>query len=129
MALLGFQYLLYGLGVFTLFQIIQIPFWFLGSLFEMVFPGSAILPVAFGFLLLLWLSVFPIFTIPGMLLNDRNIFQAFWDSIRIVQWNFAPTIGFLVILTLLDITFTRLWISVLDKGWLTFGRSRRTCIC
>ncbi|MBN1429843.1 MAG: hypothetical protein JXB07_15855 [Anaerolineae bacterium] len=85
----------------------------LGSLIGL--PGISV------FLLMLiipigtWIAMFAAFTIHGMFMNDRNIFTATWDSLRIVQWNVSSTLGLFMTILILIAAMQCV------KGWLDAG--------
>jgi hypothetical protein len=62
-----------------------------------------------------WILMFGIFTIHGMYMNDRNIFTAAWDSLRVVQWNISSTMGLFLIILILAVAMQFI------KGWLDAG--------
>jgi hypothetical protein len=71
-----------------------------------------------GRLLVLWIGLFLIFTIHGILLNDRNAFGALWDSIRVVQWNMSATLLLIMLIVLLNMALSYVWSMAPAGSWL-----------
>jgi len=72
-----------------------------------------------GAVVLLWVAMFAVFTIHGLLLHERSLPGAIWDSIRVVQWNTAPTFVFILLSLIISWSLTRFIWSQPDTGsWL-----------
>lgn len=74
------------------------------------------LVMEFGLFVVLWLSMFASFTLHGMFLNDRWLFPALWDSVRVVQWNVSATLFMWMLVALLNLALT---LPLLNMGLAT----------
>jgi hypothetical protein len=73
------------------------------------------------FLIVIPASVFLGFTVHDMFLNDRNIIAAMWDSMRVVQWNLAPTFGMFFIVSLINTAMSYIWDQADPGSWLALA--------
>lgn len=71
-----------------------------------------------GRLLVLWMSIFLVFSIHGVFLNKRHILGAIWDSVRVVQWNMSATMFFLILLFVLNLATLMVWDLAPMDTWL-----------
>ena len=72
-----------------------------------------------GAMFILWVGVFTVFTLHGLLLNDRSLLGALWDSVRVVQWNMPATIFLFLLVLVLDTALTRyVWSLPEADSWL-----------
>ncbi len=72
-----------------------------------------------GVLFLIWVGVFGIFTVHGMLLNRRGVLAALWDSVRIVQWNTSPTVILILIVVVVSAALRQyVWTLPKPDSWL-----------
>lgn len=79
----------------------------------------AVVTLQVGAVLVLWLGMFGVFTFHGMVINQRGLLGALWDSIRVVQWNVSGTLILLLVVMLLN---SGLWalFRLVDPGtWMT----------
>ena len=109
---LVFVLIMVGVAIFMLALVL--------SAVEMLSSLVGITGIA-GFLLLLvilvgsWVAMFAAFTLHGMYMNDRNVFTAAWDSLRVVQWNVSSTMGLILVILILLTAMQYI------KGWLDAG--------
>lgn len=104
--LLVIQFFIFGIAAPLVLWFVLLPFFILQIGLTPMAAGlngfnPGFLAGAVGRVVVLWVSMFIIFTIHSMLLHDRHLLGAVWDSVRVVQWNMTPTLFlFLLILTL-----------------------------
>lgn len=67
------------------------------------------------FLMASWFILLTAFTVHGMLMNDRGVFAAMWDSLRVVQWNMSSTFGLLLVMFIVAMA------AYYVRGWLDPG--------
>jgi hypothetical protein len=72
-----------------------------------------------GFVFVLWLSMFGVFTIHGMLMHGRRLVGALWDSIRVVQWNMSATLFLLIVVAILNWALQQLFRLSDLSTWIT----------
>lgn len=70
-----------------------------------------------GQLVTLSIAVFMVFTVHGVFLNERGLFGALWDSVRVVQWNMSATLMFLLLLMVLSMAMTYVWDLAPTGSW------------
>lgn len=89
----------------------------LGSMLggEQVAGFLASTTLALLFLIVSWMALLLAFTVHGMLMNDRSVFAAMWDSLRVVQWNMTSTLGFFLVLFIVALA------AHYVRGWLDPG--------
>ncbi len=118
------QYIMLTLAQFLIALIIIILLMFL-LLFPFLLPsvllgvlggaGSNLLTIVvstivlLGWVLILWLGTFIVFTGHGITLHRKHIIAALWDSIRVVQWNRSATTFMLLTTIILYVLFRMLW--------------------
>ncbi|MBN1311750.1 MAG: hypothetical protein JXB30_10045 [Anaerolineae bacterium] len=103
-----------AVGVFLFFLVL--------SAIEMLSRLVGVTGIA-AFLMLLvillgtWFVMFAVFTIHGMYMNDRGVFAAVWDSLRVVQWNIASTLSLFIVILILVVAmqFIKGWLDV--RSW------------
>jgi len=128
------QFVVLAVFVPLLILVFYLPFllvtWRLLALSEVMngFMGIAVGRIAnligiLGLFLILWLATFAIFTGHGILLNQRNIIEALWDSIRVVQWNMSATLFLLLIIVVIDGAMRALWFTANPDSALLIGVS------
>lgn len=71
--------------------------------------------LALLFLIGTWLVLLMAFTLHGMLMNDRGVFAAMWDSLRVVQWNMSSSFGLFLVLFIVVLA------AHYVRGWLDPG--------
>ena len=69
-----------------------------------------------------WSALLMAFTVHGMFMNDRGVFAAMWDSLRVVQWNASSTFSLFLVIFIVTtaVNYVRGW---LDPGswWMPVG--------
>jgi len=115
------QLVLLGVMAIAVLLVVIMPFMLLAALASMISPGLAQFVLLVGQMLILWIGLFGVFTLPGMLVNQRNLFAALWDSIRLVQWNLMPTIFLLVIGFVINIALGIVWSLAGLDSWLVLA--------
>jgi hypothetical protein len=83
-----------------------------------------------GALVVLWIGLFGVFTIHGMLINDRNLPGAVLDSVRVVQWNMPATMFLFLLVIILDAALKEYVWSLPDTStwWVLLGMGGRAFI-
>ena len=117
---------LFWVGLFIvalpiLLLIIYAPFLLLAAGFSVL--GGVMTVVAVfvdwaGRLLALWLALFMIFTVHGVLLHEKNALAALWDSVRVVQWNMTSTMLLVLLLVVLSLAMGTIWNMAPAGSWL-----------
>jgi hypothetical protein len=72
-------------------------------------------------ILVLWMVLFLIFTIHGMVLKNRGVLSSIWDSIRLVQWNLLSVVGLLILIYVINLGMRYLWSLPSPDSWLTLA--------
>jgi hypothetical protein len=83
-----------------------------------------------GALVVLWVGLFGVFTIHGMLINDRNLPGAVLDSVRVVQWNMPATMLLFLLVVILDVALKEYVWALPDTStwWVLVGIGGRAFI-
>jgi hypothetical protein len=63
------------------------------------------------------IAVFMVFTVHGVFLNERGLFNSLWDSVRVVQWNMSATLLLLLLLVVLGMAMTYVWDLAPTGSW------------
>ena len=105
----------------VLFVMIYVPFLLVAAGFSLL--GGPMTVVAAlvdwgGRLLVLWLALYMIFAIHGIIMHEQNLFRALWDSVRVVQWNMSATLLLLLLLVVLSIAMGTVWNLAPGGSWL-----------
>ena len=85
---------------------------------------SPILAGLFGSVLVtvfLWLMVYISFTMQSVVLQDRGVFGAIWDSVRLVQVSLLSVVGLLLTGFLLNWGMNYIWSLPSPDSWLTLA--------
>jgi hypothetical protein len=98
--------------------VIYMPFAVLGGSIAMFSSVVGLLIDWAGRLLVLWITLFLLFSIHGILLNNRGPLGALWDSLRVVQWNLSSTIMLILLVVVLNIALTYVWDLAPMGSWL-----------
>ncbi len=70
---------------------------------------------------MLWLFFYVVFSPHGMILRDRGLFGAMWDSVRLVQWNLFPVVGLYLVVFLLNWGLGYVWNLPAPDSWVTLA--------
>ncbi len=117
LTVLGLIFFLVIMLPFALLTMILFSVFFVAGLTNVAFVLTAIM-AQIGMILALWFGVFGIFTIHGIIINQRGLLGALWDSIRVVQWNTSGTLILLLLVVLINAGLRRLF-QLPDLGsWL-----------
>ncbi|HLF02027.1 MAG TPA: hypothetical protein VI547_08620 [Anaerolineales bacterium] len=71
--------------------------------------------------LLLWILLFLAFSVHGMVLKNRGVFGAMWDSMRLVRWNLTPAMALFLLIYLINAGLSYLWSLAASDSWLTLA--------
>ncbi len=99
--------------------LIYLPFGVLALGFSTFSQKLAVLTNWAGWLLVIWIVLFLVFTVHGLLMNNRGLLGALWDSIRVVQWNITATMGLVLLVVLINVALTAIWSMAPVGSWLT----------
>jgi len=88
-----------------------------------LFAGWPLMDVTLriGLVIVLWLSMFSVFTLHGLLMNRRGLFGALWDSVRVVQWNMSSTLFLIIIVVILNWALQQLFLLSDTSTWVTLA--------
>lgn len=70
---------------------------------------------------LLWMLLYAAFALHGMVLKDRGVFGAIWDSARLVQWNLMAAMGLFIVIFLINWGLGYVWSLPKPDSWLTLA--------
>jgi len=112
--LMGFMILLILLAIVVIAPFLMLSMVLLTMSFQL---GVAAINV--GWFVVIWLAIFCSFTAHGVLLNERWVLRALWDSIRVVQWNLSSTtmLWILVVGLNLGLNFLFAWAGLTTDVW------------
>jgi hypothetical protein len=113
-----------------LLLVLFLPFVLLSIPLAFVFQPLAGMVQWIGALVVLWIGLFGIFTIHGMLINDRNLPGAVLDSVRVVQWNMPATMFLFLLVIILDMALkVYVWsLPETSTWWVLLGIGGRAFI-
>jgi hypothetical protein len=113
------QLFVFGIIAPLLLFVLFMPFLMLAVGLNAISIDLARVAVQLGFALVMWIGLFGVFTIHGMLTNGRGLLGAIWDSVRLVQWNMAATPFLIMLALLLNWALTTFVWTLADTGsWL-----------
>src|SRR5690606_37179020 len=95
-----------------LFAIVYAPFMFVAAGFSILGGVMTVLALIidwFGRLLVLWIGLFMVFAVHGVVMHEQNLFQALWDSIRVVQWNMTATMLLVLLICVVGVAMGYWW--------------------
>ncbi|MBM4424213.1 MAG: hypothetical protein FJ030_12630 [Chloroflexi bacterium] len=69
----------------------------------------------------IWCVVYLAFTVHGMVLKNRGVLGAMWDSARLVQSNLFSVTGLFVLVVLINAGTSYLWSLPSPESWLTLA--------
>jgi len=94
----------------------------LASLAGLASPVLEILISVLGTSLILWLLLFAVYAVHGILLQQRGLFGSLWDSLRLVQASLPQTAGLVGAVTLIYYVLGLVWNLASSDSWLmVFG--------
>jgi hypothetical protein len=101
--------------------IISVPFFLVIGLLQLINAGLAAIGVSIWGATAMWLWIYIAFTLHGMVLRDRTVWGAMWDSMRIVQFNLFPVMGLYILTFILNWGLGYLWSLPAEDSWLTLA--------
>jgi len=101
--------------------IISLPFLLVIGLLQLISAGLAAIGVSIWGAVAMWLWIYIAFTLHGMVLRDRSVWGAMWDSMRIVQFNLFPVMGLYILTFVLNWGLGYLWSLPAGDSWLTLA--------
>lgn len=101
--------------------IISLPFLLVIGLLQLINAGLAAIGVSIWGAAAMWLWIYIAFTLHGMVLRDRSVWGAMWDSMRIVQLNLFPVMGLYILTFVLNWGLGYLWSLPAEDSWLTLA--------
>jgi hypothetical protein len=99
----------------------SVPIFLIIGLLSMLSPGLAAIGQAVWGAMMMWALLYLAFSMHGMVLKNRSVFGAIWDSIRLVQWNLLSVMGLFIIIFLLNWGLGYLWGLPGADSWLTLA--------
>lgn len=69
-------------------------------------------------MLILWVLLFLVFSVHGMVLKNRGVVSSMWDSIRLVQWNLLSVVGLFLLIYVINIGLRYLFSLPSPQSWL-----------
>ncbi len=97
---------------------IYLPFVILAFGVSLLSPFLALIVDWGGRLLVLWMLLFLVFTVHGLLMNERGLLGALWDSVRVVQWNMTATLFLFLLIIVLNMALAAVWSLAPAGSWL-----------
>ncbi|NLH09383.1 MAG: hypothetical protein GX484_17510 [Chloroflexi bacterium] len=107
-----------------LFAIVYAPFMFVAAGFSILGGVMTVLALIidwFGRLLVLWIGLFMVFAVHGVVMHEQNLFQALWDSIRVVQWNMTATMLLVLLIVVVGVAMGYVWDLAPAGSWLALA--------
>ncbi len=68
--------------------------------------------------ILLWILMLLVFSVHGMVLKNRGVFGAMWDSVQLVHWNLLSVIGLFILIYLIGAGLDYLWNLPAPDSWM-----------
>lgn len=97
---------------------LSVPFFLVLALLQFVSPILAGLLLSLWLTSIFWVMFYLAFAVHGMVLQNRGVIGAIWDSVRMVHWNTGPTLGLFLIITMLNWGLGFLWSLPSSNSWL-----------
>jgi len=69
-------------------------------------------------MLVLWVLLFLVFSVHGMVLKNRGVISSMWDSIRLVQWNLLSVVGLFLLIYIINLGLRYLFSLPSPQSWL-----------
>ncbi len=109
---------IFFVAMFFILFLVFMPFFLVSASFLLVSEWLSATINIFGLILVFWIAAYVIFTIHGIYLNERGLFRALWDSIRVVQWNMPPTVLLFLLIVVLGSALSRIWLLAPVDTWM-----------
>lgn len=107
-----------------LFIVVYAPFLLVAAGFSVlggVMTIAAVLVDWLGRLLVLWIGLFLVFAVHGVVMYEQNLFKALWDSMRVVQWNMTATMLLVLLTVVLSLAMGYVWDMAPSGSWLALA--------
>ena len=111
--LLALIFILAGLAIY-------LPLIVMAAVVALLSPALASIVLAMGVGLFLWLLFYLSFSLHGILLNNRPVFAALLESLRLVQAYSGPALTLLLAIIVSRNLLSWLWLWADTGNWLTF---------
>jgi len=111
----------FGIMVAVVIFFASLPVFLIIGLLRLLSPGLGEIGQAVWGAMMLWVLLYLAFSVHGMVLKNRGVFGAIWDSIRLVQWNLLSVMGLFIIIFLLNWGLGYLWGLPRTDSWLTLA--------
>jgi hypothetical protein len=105
--LISMQMTLLIILVAIIYLAVMIPFMLIGGILSLFSIAVGQVVSIGGLIVVMWVSMFGVFTIHGMLLNENKLPASIWDSIRVVQWNVSATLLLFLLVFIVSSALTR----------------------
>jgi hypothetical protein len=115
------QLLAVGVALVICTLIIMMPVSLVSGIVVLFSPGLAYFSILMGAMLVMWLALFIGFTPHGLMLNGRSLSQALLESVRLVQFNFTPTVLLMLGILIITSAMDQLMLYADDGTWLTLS--------
>ncbi|MCO5186536.1 MAG: hypothetical protein M9928_22035 [Anaerolineae bacterium] len=112
--LIGLAFLLLGLIV-----LLYIPIALVGATLAILSPALLTVAILVAFVVIFWLLLYMGFTLQGIFLDYRPIFNSIRHSIRFVRSNAAAALPLLILVYLINNVLNLVWLSADSGNWLT----------
>lgn len=112
--LIGLAFILLGLIV-----ALYIPIAFIGAVLAILSPALLTVAILVAFVVIFWLLLYMGFTIQGLFVDYRPIFNSIRHSINFVRYNASVALPLLILVYLLNNVLNLVWLSADSGNWLT----------
>jgi hypothetical protein len=97
--------------------IVWTPFQIMAALVSLASQLVGSIVSLIGTTLVLWILLYTVFAVHGIVLQRRGLFGALLDSLRLVQRNLSATAMLYIIIILLNLGLSQLWNIPADESW------------
>lgn len=104
--------------MFVVLTALSVPLLLLVGLAGLLSATLANIVVSLGFAAVLWLLLYVGFAVHGIVLKNRGVLAAIWDSIRLVQWNLPGVVGLFSLIMIISWGLGYLWNIPSGDTWL-----------
>lgn len=121
--------ILFAAGLFIAGLVLVPPLLLLSGLVEMITPGMGSWLMVFGVGLLGYMGLQLLFVIPGVMVGERGLLRATWESVGLMHTQMFSVIGLVMLMAIIYGGLTFIWLLPPTDSWtLLIGIVGNSCI-
>lgn len=112
------QVTLFAVVLFIALFLFSIPYFLVITVLASITLVLGSLAGLAGAVIALWLGFYLAFVPHGIVARQRNVVNAVWDSVRLVQWNLTPTVILFTLVIAIYIGLNYVWTLPNEDSWM-----------